>query len=181
VAAFPFNVTFSATPDVRVLAATLGFAGLSTIAFGVGPALRLARRDLVADLKDRSAEGASTGRRFGAESRACGLPFHGVSLGKRSWRPRTPAGAKRLDRRNSEGCDSAATKPAPARYRSAAAPIRLKRSLGIVAKPMLYQRSANPSRRRTVSPAAEGLVFHGPKLSAEPTASFRRAPIRAAA
>ena len=68
VAAFPFNVTFSATPDVRVLAATLGFAGLSTIAFGLGPALRLSRRDLVADLKDRSAEGASTGRRFGARN-----------------------------------------------------------------------------------------------------------------
>ena len=61
-------MTFSATPDVRVLAATLGFAGLSTIAFGLGPALRLSRRDLVADLKDRSAEGASTGRRFGARN-----------------------------------------------------------------------------------------------------------------
>jgi predicted permease len=48
-----------------VLAATLGFAAISTMAFGLGPALRLSRRDLVADLKDRSAEGASTGRRFG--------------------------------------------------------------------------------------------------------------------
>ena len=66
--AFPFNVTFSATPDVRVLAATLAFAGISTIAFGLGPALRLSRRDLVADLKDRSAEGAATGRRFGARN-----------------------------------------------------------------------------------------------------------------
>ena len=66
--AFPFTITFKATPDIRVLAATLGFAGLSTIAFGLGPALRLSRRDLVADLKDRSAEGSSTGRRFGARN-----------------------------------------------------------------------------------------------------------------
>lgn len=66
--AFPFTVTFQATPDIRVLAATLGFAGLSTIAFGLGPALRLSRRDLVADLKDRSSEGATTGRRFGARN-----------------------------------------------------------------------------------------------------------------
>jgi predicted permease len=67
-AAFPFNITFSTTPDVRVLVATLGFAALSTVAFGLGPALKLSRRDLVSDLKDRSAEGASTGRRFGARN-----------------------------------------------------------------------------------------------------------------
>ncbi len=66
--AFPYNLTLDATPDIRVLAATLGFAGLSTIAFGLGPALRLSRRDLVADLKDRGSDGASTGRRFGARN-----------------------------------------------------------------------------------------------------------------
>jgi predicted permease len=65
--AFPFNVTFSGTPDIRVLAATFGFAAVSTVAFGLGPALKLSRRDLVADLKDRG-EGASTGRRFGARN-----------------------------------------------------------------------------------------------------------------
>ncbi len=66
--AFPYNLSLNATPDIRVLAATLGFAALSTIAFGLGPALRLSRRDLVADLKDRGGEGASTGRRFGARN-----------------------------------------------------------------------------------------------------------------
>lgn len=60
----PLQVSFSATPDVRVLAATIGFAALSTIAFGLGPALRLSRRDLVADLKDRTGSAASAGRRF---------------------------------------------------------------------------------------------------------------------
>jgi predicted permease len=62
--ALPFNVTFSTSPDVRVLAATLAFAAVSTIAFGLGPALKLSRRDLVADLKDRSGESAGSGRRF---------------------------------------------------------------------------------------------------------------------
>jgi predicted permease len=63
-AALPFNVTFSTSPDVRVLGATLVFAALSTIAFGLGPALKLSRRDLVSDLKDRSGEAAGTGRRL---------------------------------------------------------------------------------------------------------------------
>jgi predicted permease len=65
---FPFTASLNGAPDIRVLAATLGFAALSTIAFGLGPALRLSRRDLVADLKDRGGEGASTGRRFGARN-----------------------------------------------------------------------------------------------------------------
>jgi predicted permease len=67
-AALPLNVVFSSRPDGAVLLATIAFAALSTIAFGLGPALRLSRRDLVADLKDRSGEGAATGRRFGARN-----------------------------------------------------------------------------------------------------------------
>jgi hypothetical protein len=39
---------------------------------------------------------------------------------------------------------------------------------------MLYRRATCPSRRRAVSPRAEGQVFHGPKRSAEPTVSLRR-------
>jgi predicted permease len=66
--AFPLTVVFSTRPDARILLATIAFAAVSTLAFGLGPALRLSRRDLVADLKDRSAEGASTGRRFGARN-----------------------------------------------------------------------------------------------------------------
>ena len=66
--ALPFTVTFSSRPDALVLLATVGFAAVSTIAFGLGPALRLSRRDLVADLRDRTGEGASTGRRFGARN-----------------------------------------------------------------------------------------------------------------
>jgi predicted permease len=67
-AAMPLTITFSSRPDTSVLLATLAFAAVSTIAFGLGPALRLSRRDLVADLKDRGDEGASTGRRFGVRN-----------------------------------------------------------------------------------------------------------------
>ena len=67
-AALPLNVVFSSRPDGAVLLATTAFAGLSAVAFGLGPALRLSRRDLVADLRDRGSEGSSTGRRFGARN-----------------------------------------------------------------------------------------------------------------
>ena len=80
-------------------------------------------------------------------------------------------GSARLERR-----DSAVTKTVPERSRSASARIRPKRSLGLVAEPMLYRRSIRPSRRRTVRSAAEGRFFHGAKWSAEPPASLRRAP-----
>ncbi|HYN07183.1 MAG TPA: ABC transporter permease [Vicinamibacterales bacterium] len=64
VGALPFTVTFRATPDVSVLLATIAFTAVSTIAFGLGPALRLSRRDLVVDLKDRTGDGARAGRWF---------------------------------------------------------------------------------------------------------------------
>jgi predicted permease len=66
--AMPLTITFNSRPDANVLLATLAFAMMSTVAFGLGPALRLSRRDLVADLKDRANDGASTGRRFGARN-----------------------------------------------------------------------------------------------------------------
>lgn len=43
-------------------------AAVATIAFGLGPALKISRRDLVRDLKDRAGEGASQGRRFSARN-----------------------------------------------------------------------------------------------------------------
>jgi predicted permease len=67
-AALPLHVHFNPGPDARVLAATIAFAALSTIAFGLGPALKLSRRDLVADLKALDADGAVLGRRFGARN-----------------------------------------------------------------------------------------------------------------
>jgi predicted permease len=67
-AAFPITVNFRTRPDATVLMVTIAFTVLSTVAFGLGPALRLSRRDLVADLKDRGGDGARTGRRFGARN-----------------------------------------------------------------------------------------------------------------
>ena len=90
-------------------------------------------------------------------------------------RSQTPAGAKQSDWRDSERRDSEVGRTVPERYRAASARFRLKRSLGLVAEPMLYRRTDHPSRRRIVRPAAEGLFFHGAKRSAEPTGSRRRA------
>jgi predicted permease len=64
VAAFPLPVTLSPVPDGAVLVATIVFVALGTIASGLGPALKLSRRDLVADLKDLGADGGPVGRRF---------------------------------------------------------------------------------------------------------------------
>ena len=63
-AALPFNVTLSSAPDLTVLAATVALTVLSTMACGLGPALRLSRRNLITDLKDRAAEASRGGRRF---------------------------------------------------------------------------------------------------------------------
>ncbi|HUF24486.1 MAG TPA: ABC transporter permease, partial [Vicinamibacterales bacterium] len=67
-AALPLRVTFSPTPDVRVLAVTMALAAIATVAFGLGPALRLSRRDLVRDLKERGTDGAASRRRFSARN-----------------------------------------------------------------------------------------------------------------
>ncbi len=42
--------------DVRVLGATLGFCVIATVLFGLKPALRLSRRDLMADIKESHGE-----------------------------------------------------------------------------------------------------------------------------
>jgi predicted permease len=68
VAAMPLEVSFDPLPDVRVLAVTAGFAMLSTIAFGLGPALKLSRRDLVTDLKDLGEDRSPARRWFAARN-----------------------------------------------------------------------------------------------------------------
>ena len=64
----PFTLSLNPTPNMAVLAATVVFAAIGTIAFGLGPALGLSRRDLVSDLKDRSQAGAGSARRFTAKN-----------------------------------------------------------------------------------------------------------------
>jgi len=47
----PVDIVFAAGPDLRVLAATIGFCVLSTVLFGFGPAWNLSGRSLFASLK----------------------------------------------------------------------------------------------------------------------------------
>jgi predicted permease len=52
----PITVAFDVTPDYRIIGATFLFCMLSTIVFSLGPALRLARTDLVPELKEQAGE-----------------------------------------------------------------------------------------------------------------------------
>jgi predicted permease len=65
----PLDLVYSAGPDIRVLAATVGFCLLSTILFGLGPALNLSGRSLFAGLKIGERADDAAGRRRGVFSR----------------------------------------------------------------------------------------------------------------
>jgi predicted permease len=56
------------SPGANVLAATTAFAVISTLVFGLAPALRVSKRDVVADLKDAGGDTRAPGRRFGMRS-----------------------------------------------------------------------------------------------------------------
>jgi predicted permease len=67
-AALPLALEFDPRPDVRVIAATAVFALGSTVLFALGPALKLSRRDLVADLKDAGHDRGKRTRWFGSRN-----------------------------------------------------------------------------------------------------------------
>jgi predicted permease len=58
----PVALSFDTTPDVRVLAATVGFAMLGALIFGAFPAWALARTETVPGLRDQAGE-ITSGRR----------------------------------------------------------------------------------------------------------------------
>ena len=60
----PISLALDLRPDLTVLAVTLAFCTLATLAFGLWPALRLSRPDLLSSLKDQAGEisGKITGR-----------------------------------------------------------------------------------------------------------------------
>jgi len=63
----PLSIEFDAKPDFVVMAVTTVFAMLATLMFGIGPALKMSRVDLVSDLKDQAVDrSALLGRRFSA-------------------------------------------------------------------------------------------------------------------
>jgi predicted permease len=53
-AVIPFGIVLTTSPDIRVLAALLGFCLLSTLIFGFGPAWKCSRPNVVQDLKDNA-------------------------------------------------------------------------------------------------------------------------------
>ena len=61
VSRLPQALTLDPAPDANVLAATAVFAGAAAVLFGLGPAMRLSRRDLVSDLKESTPDGAPAG------------------------------------------------------------------------------------------------------------------------
>jgi predicted permease len=67
-AVMPLPVFFDPRPDVNVTLATSAFALIATLLFGLGPALRLSRRDLVSDLKDVQTAASSSRRFLGARN-----------------------------------------------------------------------------------------------------------------
>ncbi len=59
----PLDIVYTAGPDVRVLAATIGFCLLSTVLFGLGPAWNLSGQSLFAGLKVGAPTDDAGGRR----------------------------------------------------------------------------------------------------------------------
>jgi predicted permease len=68
-AVLPLGIAFEPKPDIVVVAATTAFAVIATVISGLGPALKLSKTDLVADLKALTADGSPVlGRRFSARN-----------------------------------------------------------------------------------------------------------------
>jgi predicted permease len=59
----PLDIVYSAGPDLRILAAVLGFCVLSTVVFGLAPAAKLSKPDLVSGLKETTGMGTAGGSR----------------------------------------------------------------------------------------------------------------------
>ena len=76
----PINIAYTAGPDVRVLAATLGFCLFSTLLFGLAPAWNLSKLNVVSGLKDGEHEDVATGKRRRLFSRRNVLVMSQVSL-----------------------------------------------------------------------------------------------------
>src|SRR4030095_10144261 len=68
-AVMPLTIAFEPKPDLMVMAATTAFAVSAPVLSGLGPALKLSKTDLVADLKALAADGSPVlGRRFSARN-----------------------------------------------------------------------------------------------------------------
>lgn len=52
----PVTVSLDVAPDLRIIAATFGFCAVATVLFSLAPALRLARTNIVPELKEQAGE-----------------------------------------------------------------------------------------------------------------------------
>jgi len=76
----PIDFVYTAVPDLRVLAATMGFCLFSTLLFGLAPAWNLSKPNVVSGLKDGEHEDVATGKRRRLFSRRNMLVMSQVSL-----------------------------------------------------------------------------------------------------
>jgi predicted permease len=76
----PIDFVYSAGPDLRVLAATIGFCLFSTLLFGLAPAWSLSKPNVASNLKDGEHEDIATGKRRRLFSRRNVLVMSQVSL-----------------------------------------------------------------------------------------------------
>ncbi len=60
----PVDLVYHSGPDIRVFGAMLGFCIFSTLVSGLGPAWKLSRPNVIADLKEHAGEDAAAGRRL---------------------------------------------------------------------------------------------------------------------
>src|SRR6185503_10526735 len=54
----PLDIVWLAGPNLSILAATFGFCLIGTLAFALGPALKLSRTSVIGDLKQQAGEDA---------------------------------------------------------------------------------------------------------------------------
>ncbi len=64
----PITFAIPSAPDLRILAITLAFCLMSTVMFGLGPALKLSRPDLMGELKESVGRNRTGRQRFGLHS-----------------------------------------------------------------------------------------------------------------
>ena len=75
-----FQVVFDVRPDLRVLLGTLGFCVLSVLCFGLGPAWRLSRTDIISHLKEQPGTRRRVRFRLGALSPRNGMVIGQIAL-----------------------------------------------------------------------------------------------------
>ncbi len=81
VGALPISIDYSPTPDLRVIVAALAFAVASTVMFALWPAVRLAKTDVVPELKQQTGDYAEGGRRWFSLRHALVVVQIALSLG----------------------------------------------------------------------------------------------------